>query len=248
VSFGRSRRFGSNVESGDRNAADNVSGPDCGFTLVELLVVLVILPLIIGAIAAALIVSEDNTTTTRESLEASTSAQDISLYFVRDVQAAEYVTTANVSGPSGPQSPQVCPTRTPQGAQLVLALYRPANAADQPSNALSVAYWITGGPTPELVRDECTVNPDFTVTLSSEEVLSDNIASDPVIATIAPSSISSAAGAGWAPTSTAAATVSSISLSLTQPGSGSGYSYGFAATPREWSSQNAGVPTEAGAP
>ncbi len=67
-------------------------GAEQGFTLVELLVVMVILPLVAGAIAVAIITTEKNAGTTTTRLTDSANAQISSEYYIPDVQSAQFVT------------------------------------------------------------------------------------------------------------------------------------------------------------
>lgn len=67
---------------------------DEGFTLIEVLVVIVILPLVVGAIAAGMMSLFTNSGTTQTRLNDSHDAQITSTYFVRDVQSAQYVSTS----------------------------------------------------------------------------------------------------------------------------------------------------------
>lgn len=70
---------------------------DEGFTLVELLVVVAILPLIAGAIAAGFITTLMNKNDTQSRISDSHDAQLTSDYFVRDVQSADSVSTSGSS-------------------------------------------------------------------------------------------------------------------------------------------------------
>lgn len=77
---------------------------DDGFTLVEVLLVIVITTIIIGALAAALITSIRVSTETDERVLATRDAQLTSLYFTNDVQSAQSVLTSNpadCAAPSG---------------------------------------------------------------------------------------------------------------------------------------------------
>ena len=140
--------------------------------------VLVIMPMIVGAIAAAIVATQSNSGSTQAALSDSANAQITSEYYPRDVQGAQYVTTYdNIPTPYTAQSPQLCsnPNTTLTGTTLVLGLYRPATS----SNATSVSYWTGSTSTPlpslELVRDYCTVGPSYTSTFSSEVVMSDDV-------------------------------------------------------------------------
>jgi prepilin-type N-terminal cleavage/methylation domain-containing protein len=70
-----------------------------GFTLVELLITLTILPLVVGALSLGIIAvfSLNNQTTSR--LSDTADAQVVASIYQKDIQAAGYVTTVNVSSP-----------------------------------------------------------------------------------------------------------------------------------------------------
>jgi len=73
---------------------------DEGFTLVELLIVIVILPFVVGAIVVALLGILQNETTTFNKVAGSADANLTSATFARDVQSATQVTTSQTL-PSG---------------------------------------------------------------------------------------------------------------------------------------------------
>jgi len=178
---------------------------DGGFSLVELVVVLVILPIIAGAIATTVITTENSTGATQARLGDSQNAQIASAYFGRDVQGAQFLTTAsNLGAPYTAQSPQACGS----GSTLLVALYRPAAGA----SALSVGYWATTvGSTPQVVRDACTLSGTYTTTVTSQVVVSDDV-STPAAASVTPAQFASAAASGWTPTS--ATTTVSVTTAL----------------------------------
>ena len=98
---------------------------DAGFTMIELLVVLVIMPIVIGAIAAAIIISEQDSGVASSRLSDSASAQTISEYYVRDVQGAEYITTNSAA--SSPVNVCVDPARVQPEAAGAGAVPRSAS-------------------------------------------------------------------------------------------------------------------------
>ena len=83
----------------------NRGDSDAGFTLVELLVVLVIMPLIVGAIAAAIIVSYQDSGVAGNRISDSSNAQLVSEYFGRDIQGAQYITTSQNAASTPPRLP-----------------------------------------------------------------------------------------------------------------------------------------------
>jgi hypothetical protein len=196
---------------------------DAGFTIVELVVVLVIMPMIIGAIAAAIIVSESDSGVTQARLSDSDNAQITSVYFGADVQGAEYVTTTKVPTDL---NPQVCFDTTLSAPNLVLGLRRDATASSAP---LSVGYW-TGhlsptAPNQVLVRFSCAPGHS---TASSEVVMSDDVSpsqitawqagTGPGLVTITPPQLATAASNGWILSSPSTAlqtvTIDPLNLSL----------------------------------
>ena len=78
---------------------------ESGFTLTELLVVLVIMPLIIGAIAAVVVTGLIDQHNVSSRTTDSTSAEQASAYFGKDVDSANFVTTdqsLTVGSPTDP--------------------------------------------------------------------------------------------------------------------------------------------------
>jgi prepilin-type N-terminal cleavage/methylation domain-containing protein len=204
-------------------------GAEQGFTLVELLIVMVILPLIVAAVAVAIITTEKNAGTTKARLSDSTSAQITSEYFVPDVQSAQFLTTTNVAGTQ--TMPSVCGT----GTTLLLGLYRPATSS---VGALSVGYWLTpsGPQLSSLTRYTCTVAPDSSGNLQSSGNLpssgnapsnclpgptpgcvqsrvhiSDDVSS--AQGSITPGQFANAATTGWAPVTTSTTVSATTAIS-----------------------------------
>ncbi len=184
-----------------RHAVDR----EAGFTLIELLIVLVIIPIIIGAMAEALIVSLNHEADTSNRISDTLSAQLTQDYFVRDVQGASYITTVDNSG-AGPYlatSPQVC---SPGSGSLLVALYHPAEGSGP---ALDVAYWQEGlGPATEIDRYTCTLSATYTTASRQMMVIANSppptvlgpgATQEAISATtvIGPTQIASSAGAGW---------------------------------------------------
>jgi hypothetical protein len=123
---------------------------DAGFTLVELLVVVIVTPLVIGALAEAFIVTLQQDTNNKNRLTDSANAQITSAYFVRDVQGASEITTFDYQAPlqlNGP--PQVC---GPGLGTLVVAFFHPPTSANP---ALDVSYRVQGN---QIKRYSCTYN------------------------------------------------------------------------------------------
>lgn len=239
---------------------------EAGFTLIELIIVLVIMPLVIGAIAAAIIISEQDSGVASSRLSDSASAQISSEYYISDVQGAAQVTTDTTAS-----SPSVCvdgalydsfydstgtipvyhdTSDNPFIPSVVLGLYRPGTAP----NALSVGYWLfpilspssppnSQPPRYQLVRYSC----DASGTMTSQVVITDDIASPGAVsATISGpplNTFATVAQSGWTPTSVPLQqqNITSIYLSVTE--SGSNYAWSLQASPRLTDSNTTGVST-----
>lgn len=175
---------------------------DSGFTLVELLVVLVILPLLVGAVAEVVIVSVRNDSTVEARISDSMNAQLTSAYFVRDVQGATQIST----DPSVFSSGRACGPSVNPGTPLVAML----------GPGLNVGYWLQGvGGTASVTRYSC--NGASTVTTTVADVPA-HLAAASLSATtsITPTQIADAAANGWALTaaSTQVASVQTIGATL----------------------------------
>lgn len=167
---------------------------DAGFTLIELLVVIVVLPVIVGGIASALIVTLKNDSGTSNRISDSLNAQTASEYFVRDVQTAQYVTTAaglTSATKFTPGSPQLCGSGT-----FLLGLYRQATTADP--NGMDVGYWQNA--THQVVRYSCSVS---TASFAASSLGNPVVIADNVVATGLGNSASSPAPGGPGAGSTA---------------------------------------------
>jgi type II secretory pathway pseudopilin PulG len=120
---------------------DLPDNPDGGMTLVELLIVLVIMPMVIGAIALALVTSLQDSGGVAARLAESSDVQLASEFFGRDVESAASLTTDSSLAHCG------------SGTTLLLSLsFSPGGAGDE------VTYWETigAGASYELTRDFCT--------------------------------------------------------------------------------------------
>lgn len=150
-----------------RRIKDRDSEGDGGFTLIELLMVMVVLPLIIGAVAALLLALLQNTVprdphgvATR--LSDSHDAQLTSAYFNRDIQGATYA--------SASASP-LCQQTGTTGSQLLGLQWATG------SQTVDVSYFVESSPI-QLVRFYCssaTTPSSYPVTASSASVIADNV-------------------------------------------------------------------------
>jgi prepilin-type N-terminal cleavage/methylation domain-containing protein len=142
---------------------------DEGFTLIELVIVLIILPLIIGAITVALFVTFQDQVGVSTRVSTSADAQVTSAYFVRDVESAMYVTTTynpasgSAAWPSAGEPVSDCPSKTTR-ATLLLSLAWPSGRQPIYDGVTVVSYWRI--PSGVLERDLCqgTALPSDSIT------------------------------------------------------------------------------------
>jgi prepilin-type N-terminal cleavage/methylation domain-containing protein len=92
-----------------------------GFTLIELVIVVIILPILVGGMAAALIAILQDEGTTLNRLSDSADAQNASAFFARDVQNATSLTTGSPASPNTGAC-QNSPTYPPAGSTTLLSL------------------------------------------------------------------------------------------------------------------------------
>jgi prepilin-type N-terminal cleavage/methylation domain-containing protein len=189
---------------------------DAGFTLVELLVVMVVMPLLVAAIAAAIISVERNSGVTQSRLSDTLNAQTTSAYFVRDVQAAQFLTTNGaITAPHTAISPQLCGS----GAKLLLGLYRPASSSlNGVGSTLSVGYWASApvNNMSQVSRYTCSVNTNYQTTVTSTELISNDAPATPSGALITPGQFATAASTGWAPTTASTTLAAQVNLVASQ--------------------------------
>lgn len=207
-----------------------------GFTLVELLIVLVILPLVVGAIAVALLATFRVQTGISDRLSSSGDTQIVSANFARDIQSAVSLTTSQNSLPQ-------CGNASP-----ILGLEWPQMVNSQPTGFTTVVSYsvIPSGTTYQLVRNLCAAvgeNPATPSTPTITNVLSQNvlptliaqITCDPAVKTCPSASTS------W----TSVVGVQSVTLSINESTSsnaqenpGNYYVYALNASPRSWDFSN----------
>ncbi len=140
---------------------------EAGFTLIELLIVLVIMPVVVGAIAMVIITSLEDDQGIQGTVADSSAATLASSYYVRDVESAGSVTTDAGALPSTVQRGRAVPDRPSflLGIQL---------QGTTPTALVSYYTWTpASGAAPELVREFCASGS----TPASHEILSDNLSS-----------------------------------------------------------------------
>ncbi len=96
----RARRFLSNGSSGrsDKSPRRPKGRADEGFTLLELLIVCVVTPIIIGALAAGLMAVLSLQQGVSSRLSNSADSQMVEASYRNDIQAAQQITTASDTG------------------------------------------------------------------------------------------------------------------------------------------------------
>jgi prepilin-type N-terminal cleavage/methylation domain-containing protein len=203
-----------------------VSTPDeAGFTLIELLLVMVILPLVMGAVAVVVVSTLKDQTTVASKVSDSSDSRITSAYYARDVQSASQITTAPPGAP-GLSSPSLCGSGTTNLLSIQL------------SASTVVSYWaVNDGASWVLQRSLCPGGanpPSETITVFH------GILTNPPVAAISPASLALNAASGWTPTSSAAGGVAGITLAVTEQASN--YQFNLVATPRTWNSASIGQP------
>lgn len=195
---------------------------EAGFTLVELLIVIVILPIVVGALAAGLIAVFSMDTTTENRVADSGDAQVVSANYVPDIQSAQRITTDPNAAECG------------TGTQL-LGLEWGYQAATNSYRDVVTYSEVQSGPSYLLVRDYCSDGPSAAP--SGSTTVSFDIAQHQSPPTITPDGTAIAASAGWVSTET----VTGVMFPITEPLSN--YTYTLTATPA-----TASRPNTAGSP
>ncbi len=181
-----------------------------GFTLIELLIVLVILPLVVGAITMVLITTLKSQQGIQGKITDASAATTASAYYVRDIESAATVTTS-----ASPSAPPQCSTSGVSGTpKFLLGLQLQGT-----SPVAVVSYYeltpTSGGPA-ELVRFYCSG------VTTSHVILSDNVSTTdpptPVVNCITPTPTSIPTGVMCNPGTdwTFTYMVSTVTLNVTQ--------------------------------
>jgi type II secretory pathway pseudopilin PulG len=165
----RSRHGG--THAGPARSGRPLNRGDSGFTLVELLIVITVVPLIIGSISLALLATFQLQSSVSDRLGASGDAQMVAASFYRDVQSATQFTTNGTPSVSG-QPPQCGPD-----PQLLGLQWSPSAA---PTTVVSYVVTSNGVVTPlgvneyNLTRLQCNWVKGSSPTLVNKSVLSFN--------------------------------------------------------------------------
>jgi hypothetical protein len=186
--------------------------------LIELLIVCVIIPIIIGAISAGLLTILKLQSSVKARITDSSDAQVVSSTYLKDVQSATLITTSPSSSPQ-------CPS--PTGGTLLLGLQWAAGQTVVSYDTVPV----TGvtGTTYSLVREYCTSGN--TTTPSSTTTVAYDISGSqfpPCMGTVNCSPNGNPPPPGWIP----AASVQSVKFVVNE--AGTGLTYALLAYSRAW--------------
>jgi prepilin-type N-terminal cleavage/methylation domain-containing protein len=236
----RARRVTSRATTKSRTRATEV---DSGFTLVELLVVIVIMPLVIGAISLGLfsVFSLQNGVSGR--LTDTGNAQVVSSVLLKDVQSSAMITEF----PTTPQC-QSASSPAPQQTQLLGLAWNggpsPSNSGPLPTSYSTYVSYVTelDGNSYSLLRQYCS---GFSTTASVTTILATNLdvtaTTAPTISCVPSTDCASnlppygpGAPAVWIPANEIKGVTFNVSA-LVQSGAGAStkeFSYTLSATPR----------------
>ncbi|MGD0853572.1 MAG: CshA/CshB family fibrillar adhesin-related protein [Acidimicrobiales bacterium] len=205
--------------SNDAHSQCSRSKNDRGFTLVELLIVITIVPVIIGALSAGLLAVFSLQNSVSNRLANSSDSQIVSANYIQDVQAAQMITTANMATTPG------C------GAASETQLLGLESDYSGTAYQTVVSYVVVqAGSKYLLQRNYCAAG--HSTTPSSTETVSYNMPPPTSsMVSILPSASSTAAASGWASTQP----VTGVTLNIVEPGSGTSggapYAYTLVAVP-----------------
>lgn len=161
-----------------------------GFTLIELIIVIVILPLVIGAVAVALIVTLSDSAGISAKVASSVDAQITSAFYGRDVQSSQYVTTSIPATTPWPAAAgtAVCTSGTAKNLVLSLAWGSGTKLATGATEESVVSYWrgdLAGGSGSVSGKTLTATGPAFAPGDAGQAVVQTNGSSIPFGTTIA---------------------------------------------------------------
>jgi prepilin-type N-terminal cleavage/methylation domain-containing protein len=212
VTLGADRAFLRRARRATRNwlrgALHRRRGSESGFTLIELITVVAILPIVIGGISIALLSVFNLQDSVSNRVGDSNDELVSSAYFNKDVQSAQQIQTTNnpVCGSTG---------------QQLLGLEWGLNTTTATYETVVSYVQTTTGTTTSLVRNVCTSGASATPT-SSDTIGHD--VGNPTVA-LNPTSFSSKTNQGW----TSTQGLFGVTLNIDAPGSG--YSYALSGLP-----------------
>jgi prepilin-type N-terminal cleavage/methylation domain-containing protein len=167
---------------------------ESGFTLIELIIVSLILPIIIGAITLALVSIFSLQGSVSGRLTGSGDAQVVSANYEKDVQSAALITTA--TSPSTAPSP--CETSAEAGDTQVLGLQWGSGQTTSVQTEVSYLIVPSGSSTNTLVRNACAL-PSTTPNRST--VVSQNVHTPLTASVTCAATLTTALTSGTSPTS-----------------------------------------------
>jgi prepilin-type N-terminal cleavage/methylation domain-containing protein len=193
-----------------------------GFTLIELIVVVAVMPILVGALSIGLVSILSLQSGVSGRLADSGDAQVVSVNFGNDVQSSVNLTTAATA-------------QCGSGQQLLGLEWNPGVAIGNFQTVVSyVLMPNASGLTSSLIRQYCTAGsstPTSSITMSSD------VPNNQPAATIAPPASNTAAMSGWTPT----VGVTSVTFPIT--GSATTYRYSEVAVPGESANSTFGIVT-----
>jgi prepilin-type N-terminal cleavage/methylation domain-containing protein len=157
-------------------ACDDRRSNEDGFTLIELIIVTMVMPIIIGAITLALISIFSIQSSTSNRITGSADAQDVSSNFESDVQGASQIIAPKPQGAPSGQKPATCGSGTEVMSLLSGLPVGPANALVYPTE-ISYVEVLQPGTTSSytLVRNVCSNGSSYTTTPVSSSTVSYNV-------------------------------------------------------------------------
>ncbi len=219
---------------------------ESGFTLIEMLVTFLIIPVLIGAATFSLIGLMQGHATVANRLTSSADAQVVSSSFFNDLQSASLVTLDPIA-----TQPVVCPPSLPSTDTWLLGLQEPATGGQfvfDVSYGLvpSSTFGTSTSSTLALVRWQCSLNDQGQVIYDSMATLASHVPSSNLQVSI--SGVSCSPASTGSPCSTDPTTAAqsawistygmrAVSIHVVDTGiagTGGGWSYSLGASPRNW--------------
>jgi hypothetical protein len=219
--------FGRGEQCADTFVARRVRNKDDGgFTLLELLIVCVVSPVIIGALAIGLMTMLGLQSGVSNRLSDSEDSQVVQASYRNDVQSAQEITTvANAPGTPSPQGPECnVNVNATQVLGLEWNLDPGTGVYGTVVTYLTVPTTVGTVTTYSLIRNECTgvTTGSASLTPSSSNTLSSSLSSA-LTPNVVETSGSPSTGSGWV----AADDISSVSFPISEQGTNSGATGGY---------------------
>jgi hypothetical protein len=194
--------------------------PESGYTLIELLVASLLVPIVVGALAVALVSVLRLQPSTSTRVADSADAQTVSTNFDRDVQSAAVLTTDAAA-----TNPSPCGTGVP-----VLGLAWSPTPGGQYQSVVTYAV-VGSGTSRSLVRQYCAAGA--TTTPSTITYVSHDIPAGQLAPTVTPGTKGVAAASGW----TSTIGVQGVTFNIDEPGSN--FTYALTSVPKASTSATA---------